>query len=65
MGHELIHQELSEAIIGAAMTVLNVIKPGLDEKLYDRSETGVAPEFQECQAGMEADREVISVFLSV
>jgi GxxExxY protein len=37
MGHELIHKELSEAIIGAAMTVLNVLKPGLDEKLYERA----------------------------
>jgi GxxExxY protein len=37
MGHELIHKELSEAIIGAAMTVLNILKPGLDEKLYERA----------------------------
>jgi GxxExxY protein len=37
MGHELIHKELSEAIIGAAMTVLNVLKPGLDEKVYERA----------------------------
>jgi GxxExxY protein len=37
MGNELIHKELSEAIIGAAMTVLNVLKPGLDEKLYERA----------------------------
>jgi len=37
MGHELIHQELREAIIGAAMTVLNVLKPGLDEKRYERA----------------------------
>src|SRR4051794_15657311 len=35
MEHELIHKELSEAIISAAMTVLNVLKPGLDEKLYE------------------------------
>jgi GxxExxY protein len=34
---ELIHEELSEAIIGAAMTVLNKLKPGLDEKIYERS----------------------------
>jgi GxxExxY protein len=34
---ELIHKELSEAIIGAAMTVLNTLKPGLDEKLYERA----------------------------
>jgi len=37
MGHELIHKEPSEAIIGAAMTVLNVLKPGLDEKRYERA----------------------------
>jgi GxxExxY protein len=34
---EFIHKELSESIIGAAMTVLNVLKPGLDEKLYERA----------------------------
>src|SRR5713101_5378202 len=37
MSHELIHKDLSEAIIGAAMTVLNTLKPGLDEKLYERA----------------------------
>lgn len=31
----LIYEELSAHIIGAAMTVLNELKPGLDEKLYD------------------------------
>src|SRR5580765_5890652 len=36
MDTELIHRELSESIIGAAMTVLNTLKPGLDEKLYER-----------------------------
>jgi GxxExxY protein len=34
---DLIHEKLSESIIGAAMTVLNVLKPGLDEKLYERA----------------------------
>ncbi len=29
-----IHPELSHAIIGAAMRVLNEMRPGLDEKLY-------------------------------
>jgi hypothetical protein len=29
----LIHQELSEAITGAAMKVLNTLRPGLDEIL--------------------------------
>ncbi|MBI2438619.1 MAG: hypothetical protein HYV36_07400 [Lentisphaerae bacterium] len=32
----LIHEKLSEEIIGAAMTVLNELKPGLDEKLYEK-----------------------------
>ena len=34
---KLIHEELSKEIIGAAMTVLNELKPGLDEKLYERA----------------------------
>jgi GxxExxY protein len=37
MSQELIHKDLSESIIGAAMTVLNALKPGLDEKLYERA----------------------------
>ena len=37
MSHDLIHQELSESIIGAAMAVLNTLKPGLDEKLYENA----------------------------
>jgi GxxExxY protein len=31
------HQELSHKIIGAAMDVLNALKPGLDEKLYENA----------------------------
>jgi len=34
---KLIHAELSSEIIGAAMHVLNEMKPGLDEKLYERA----------------------------
>jgi len=34
---KLIHEELSRKIIGAAMDVLNQIKPGLDEKLSERA----------------------------
>lgn len=34
---ELVHKELSESIIGAAMKVLNSLKPGLDEKLYENA----------------------------
>ena len=34
---QLRHRKLSEDIIGAAMTVLNRLKPGLDEKLYENA----------------------------
>jgi len=34
---KLIHEKLSEEIVGAAMAVLNELKPGLDEKLYERA----------------------------
>lgn len=37
MKKEIIHEELSGQIIGAAMEVLNELKPGLDEKLYERA----------------------------
>ncbi len=33
----MIHEDLSEAIIGAAMKVLNTLRPGLDEKLYENA----------------------------
>jgi GxxExxY protein len=33
----MIHEELSGKIIGAAMDVLNELRPGLDEKLYERA----------------------------
>ena len=33
----MIYEELSGKIIGAAMTVLNELGPGLDEKLYERA----------------------------
>jgi GxxExxY protein len=33
----MIHEELSREIIGAAMEVLNELKPRLDEKLYERA----------------------------
>ena len=35
----MIHEELSGVIIGVAMEVLNELKPGLDEKLYERAMT--------------------------
>ena len=31
------HKELTKDIIGAAMAVLNELKPGLDEKLYENA----------------------------
>ena len=34
---EYSHKELSHDIIGAAMKVLNTLKPGLDEKLYENA----------------------------
>jgi GxxExxY protein len=36
-GGEFLHGELSHQIIGAAMAVLNELKPGLDEKLYENA----------------------------
>jgi len=33
----MLYEELSGKIIGAAMEVLNELKPGLDEKLYERA----------------------------
>ena len=37
MKKEIIHEELSGIIIGIAMEVLNELKPGVDEKLYERA----------------------------
>jgi GxxExxY protein len=37
MKKEIIHEKLSGKIIGVAMDVLNELKPGLDEKLYERA----------------------------
>lgn len=34
---KIIHEDLSKKIIGAAMEMLNELKPGLDEKLYERA----------------------------
>jgi GxxExxY protein len=33
----ILHEKLSGEIIGAAMQVLNALKPGLDEKLYENA----------------------------
>jgi GxxExxY protein len=37
MKKEIIHEELSGKIISAVMDVLNDLKPGLDEKFYERA----------------------------
>jgi GxxExxY protein len=34
---EGIHRELAHDIVGAAMVVLNTLRPGLDEKLYENA----------------------------
>ncbi len=36
---KIVHEHLSGAIIGIAMEVLNELKPGLDERLYERALT--------------------------
>ena len=33
----MIHEKLTHDIIGSAMTVLNQLRPGLDEKLYENA----------------------------
>lgn len=37
VGPDDVHPELSRMIIGAAMRVLNELKPGLDAKLYENA----------------------------
>jgi GxxExxY protein len=37
MNTDMKHRGVTEAVIGAAMTVLNTLRPGLDEKLYERA----------------------------
>jgi GxxExxY protein len=37
MEEDILYKELSRDIIGAAMEVLNELKPGLDEKLYENA----------------------------
>ncbi|MGV3661530.1 MAG: GxxExxY protein [Prosthecobacter sp.] len=34
---KLVHRELSRSIVGAAMQVLNTLKPGLNEKAYENA----------------------------
>ena len=37
MPEEYVHKELSREIIGAAMTVLYELRPGLDERIYENA----------------------------
>ena len=48
------HEELTHEIIGAAMAVLNELKPGLDEKLY---ENALVIELQTRERRVEQQRE--------
>jgi GxxExxY protein len=48
------HEEVTKAIIGAAMAVLNKLKPGLDEKLY---ENALVIELVACGHTVEQQRE--------
>lgn len=34
---DLLHEELSKIIIGAAMKVINTLRPGLDERIYENA----------------------------
>jgi GxxExxY protein len=34
---DLLHEQLSARVIGAAMKVINSLRPGLDEKLYENA----------------------------
>ena len=34
---EIAHPELSHSIVGAAMTILNTLKPGLNERAYENA----------------------------
>ena len=49
----MIHSDLSEIVIGAAMRVLNEPKPGLDEKIY---ENALVVELQELGIPIEQQR---------
>ena len=50
----MLHEKITQDIIGAAMAVLNELKPGLDEKLY---ENALVIELQERGHSIELQRE--------
>jgi GxxExxY protein len=51
---ELLHEDLTHKIIGCAMKVLNELKPGLDEKLY---ENALLIELRDAQISVEQQKE--------
>jgi len=51
---KIIYEELGGKIIGVAMQVLNELKPGLDEKLYERA---MVIELRRRDHAVEAQRE--------
>lgn len=53
-GGIMLHEEITKAIIGASMTVLNDLKPGLDEKLY---ENALVIELRLCGHAVEQQKE--------
>lgn len=50
----MVHEEIAKGVIGVAMTVLNELKPGLDEKLYERA---LVLELQDRGHSVEQQRE--------
>jgi GxxExxY protein len=64
----MIEEALSHKIIGAAMTVLNTLKPGLDEKLYENAlvielrKQGCVVE-QQCRFPVHYDGELIGTLV--
>lgn len=52
----MIHEDITRDIIGAAMAVLNELRPGLDEKLYERA---LVLELQEAGHAAEQQREFL------
>ncbi len=50
----MLHEEITKDIIGAAMAVLNALRPGLDEKLY---ENALVIELRERGHAVEQQRE--------
>jgi hypothetical protein len=52
MNEDLVHKVLSRSIIGAARTVLDTWKPGLDEKTYERAVASISPYIRGVAAGI-------------